>query len=211
MNELRVAFQSLLFRLFGEPECRRKLLKYWHSYQTTKHARLADAFVDFITCVLLKPVTFHMLHDRLHLFGDAYSVRYEWMTGVDQEVVARLFRARAEAFSVARVFPNGQFDLSHCAFREQDIVCWTWRRQLVRDFVWLVHTRLPRDAHVHLELLASVQRLLLLPRKQLLMHAPFLWEVHAALQGATVLGELLCWDTGPADAHPLLALGNGAH
>jgi hypothetical protein len=204
MNELRVAFQNLLYRLFGEPECRRRLLKYWHSYQTTKHARLADAFEEFITCILVKPVAFHMLHDRLHLFGDAYSVHYSWMTAVDQEVVVQLFRARARVFAVTRTFPtNGQFDFSHCAFREQDIVCWTWRRQLVRDFVWLVHTRMPEG---RLELLTAVQRMLLL-RKQV----PFLWEVHAALQGRTLIDELLCWDTGPNDAHPLLALRNGAH
>jgi hypothetical protein len=213
MNDLRVAFQSLLYRLFGEPECRRRLLKYWHSYQTTKHARLADAFGEFIACILLKPVAFHMLHDRLHLFGDAYSVRYEWLAPVDQDVVLEMFRARASVFAVARTFPNGQFDLSHCAFREQDIVCWTWRRQLVRDFVWLAHTRLAHEPHVRLEMLASVQRLLLLPRKQLLMHAPFLWQVHAALQGRTFIDELLCWDAGPGDAHPLLlaALRNEAH
>jgi len=215
-EEGRVAFQSMLYRLFCEPRCRRKLLRQWHSHEGGGGAtggggdgRLASVFERFIEDVLFRPVAFHMLHDRFHVFGDAYSVRYEWLADADRAVVLGLYRERKSVFRVLREYHNDQFEYSRTVYGEDDVVTWVWRRQLVRDFVWMVRARLPKDAHAHLELLAALQRLIVGKKRS--RHALFLSELHAALQGQTCLDEVLCWGTHAADAHPDETLANAVH
>lgn len=166
-----------------------------------QHTRLADVFEQFIHTVLYEPVAFHLYVDRFHVFGHSLPIRYEWLPQAERNFLINMFACRMTLFRSRKEYENNQFDCSEFTFDgEKEMVSHIWRRQIVRDFVWMVAAAKNLNYAVS-ELIASIQGVLL--RKPANV---FLSALHDGLQGRVMLSEALAWNNADKDDHPEVAL-----
>lgn len=193
MRVSREDVRGFLYRTFGTSDSRKKLLVHWHNTEYCKHARLADAFEEFICTILHRTVVLHMTHECFHVFGENLSVRYEWLrNAVDREVLVNMVKDGPLLFKNTREFKNGQFHYSVTVHNEHELLCWTWKRQIVRDFVWMVcafQRNRPNMGFVIQELIVALQHAQMKHRTNL-----FLYDLERGVQGRGELHEILCWD-----------------
>lgn len=190
--------ESFFYRIFGDPLKRREILIHWHSLETLhkKYTRLADFFEEFIYTILYEPISFHMYADRFQVFGDKLPIRYEWLSQEDQTTLISMFANRKALFVVCKEFENNQFDCNTFTFEgEKQLINHIWRRQIVRDFVWIVATK--NISHVVLELIVALQQVLLSKKSDVFVSA-----IHDAIQGRMRLTDVIAWDHSEFDVHP---------
>jgi hypothetical protein len=141
--------------------------------------------------------------DYFCVFGPSLPVRYAWLEeDADRQFLARLYEQRREMFVVRKEVENNQFDYSSLVkIADAELMDFTVRRQLARDFVWMCKaTTVPADTQVvTLNLIVAVQTLLMSPQGR---GDVFLGALHQALQGRCVVKEVVCWDNSPHDVHP---------
>lgn len=198
----KLDIELFLYRILADPQQRRKILIRWHSvaYAKEKVTRLADIFESFIHTILYEPMEFHLFADRLHVFGPLLPIRFEWLSQADCTFLINLYACRVNLFKSRKEYENNQFDYSNFTFGgEREMVSFIWRRQIVRDFVWMVAAK--NVNYMVAELIVSIQGVLL--------HKPgnmFLNAIHQGLQGRVLLSEVLAWNNADKDDHPEIAL-----
>jgi hypothetical protein len=177
------AVKAFLYRIFGEPAQRRAILLHWHAMRSQAKSveRLADVFANFLRTVLYGPLQFRLQMDRFYLFqGNEWPVMIEWIaaTEANRALLRSLVAHRARAFKSSREFQNGEFEHAGLAMvSEAAVVDGVWRRQLARDFVYMVVQRAPGAL---MELVVALQTLL---QEQRSRGDLFVSNMHQALQG----------------------------
>jgi hypothetical protein len=199
-------FLAFFYRVFAVPEQRRVLLTQWHARRPKAEcARLSDDFYAFLHAILYEPLRFHMHADYFCLFGPTLPIRYAWLKhDADREFLSRLYELRRDHFDVRKEVENNQFDYSGLVkIRDDELIDFTVRNQLARDFVWMCV--LPRaggageNKLIRLNLIVAVQALLVTPQGK---SDVFLAALHQALQGKCDLKEVVCWGNSPLQIHP---------
>ncbi len=190
------SIQTFFESMFIDPFKRRDLLFNWHALRTkVQHERLARAFEDFITAILYAPMKLHIQFNSFHLFGPSLSIQYDWLTNEQRAVIIDMVRNRNTLFRTNKEYQNNQCDYYDLIYPEQDFIQTFHRRQLARDFVWLVFHK--RQAYMQLELIAALQSILAKHKSDV-----FVAHLEQALQGRCLITEVQCWDLSEWDKHP---------
>lgn len=188
--------EMFMYRIFGDPTTRRQILCRWQSVKTVPGKRLATYFEQFITTLLYEPVSFHMFADRFHVLGETLPIRYEWVSNLDRDTLVNMFAHRQTLFRIRKEYENNQFDFNTFTFEgEKQLINLIWRRQLVRDFAWMVASK--NIPCVVLEFIGALQSITLSRSGDVFVSA-----LHDAMQGSSALDEVLAWDHSQSDIHP---------
>jgi hypothetical protein len=191
----KVTVQEFLHNIFVDPFKRRDLLFNWHGIRKkASHERLAHTFAEFLSCILYTPMKFHIQFNSFHFFGPQYPIQYDWLTNEEQKTVITMVKHRQELFLTIKEYQNNQCDYYDMVYPEQDFITLVHRRQLARDFVWLVFQK--KRAYLQLELIAALQSLLLKHKSDI-----FVATLEQALQGRAMITEVPCWDIVEWDRH----------
>lgn len=190
--------QEFFERNLTDPSKRRRLICNWHSTAPhSKYTRLADVFEDFIWSVLYEPPDIHFMMDRIIVFGQNYPIWYEWLDRADRKLVQDTFLQNHEShFDSKRRFGKQSTYFDYSSPQPPIQIENIWRRQLVRDFVWIVLHKKAR--FITMELITAVQAILVRIKNRDI----FLATMHCALQGRLPIFELVCWGLNQWDLHP---------
>jgi hypothetical protein len=179
---------------------REALLFHWHAKKSkAEYARLSDEFYAFMRAILYEPVRFHMLKDYFLVFGPSLPIRYSFLTQAeDKAFMLKLFSTRKESFGVKKDYENNEFDYSNLTFiKDSELIDVPTRRALLREFVWMCCKI--KEAYIFIHIVAALQRIL---ASQEGKGDVFVAALHQAIQGRTMLKEVVCWDNSPYDTHP---------
>jgi hypothetical protein len=166
-----------LFRLLGKRKRRLHILSKWHSTKSIHGDTLKDVIINFIDCILYKPIEIVMYPEYLRIFPiDGLLIYYTWLTKDELEFIKEVYLNRKDYFKNCNVFMNKAFRFYGCTanFKIEH------RRELVRDFVNIVQNN-------EYDLLYACQQLLLNPKADRFVH-----ELHNAIQGKYDIKNLLC-------------------
>ena len=198
--------ENFLYGIFsGDIGRRRQIIRLWHSpYPVNKkrHQRLADVFEEFITSILYEPCIFKMRVNHFCCFArgaEAFQVPYTMLEKVERDFLVQLFAERQQHFVVIKQFANQEFNFET---KELTVVKQTWKREIVREFAWLVMTK--PSALIISELIVAVQRILLSARGKADL---FVSALHFGIQGVTFVKEVPCWDLDWFDEHEEAKVG----
>lgn len=199
-------FRPFFERHFGT-DLRRTYLQNWHVSYRSEHVkkphRLAVLFAEFISSILYDPIAFKMTQDYFSFFGRgsaSFFVYYKWLDHKeDREFLVKTCFANCDLyFKTVKMFENNAFLLESFVFDNDPSICnHIWRRELVRDFVWLVFSK-KREQWLHKELIVALQMVIMEKGKKDI----FVSALHDGLQGMTNLHEVLCWGLDQTDLHP---------
>jgi len=201
-------FRALFYSLFAKtPSRRRRIVKYWHSTYPTlgpkTHPRLADVFQEFITDILFEPMTFKLKDNQFCLFArgkESLAIQMSWLELEEREFIYDLHSNRKTLFRNIKQTANNQFEMSGIVLPE-DAMEHVWKREIVRDFIWMVHGMAIRTnsggGWMIAEMIAAVQGVMLTCKADV-----FLVEIHAGLQGRCNIREVPCWGLQEWDLHP---------
>lgn len=200
-------FQAFFERQFGTDLQRRTYLKHWHvSYRSEylkKPPRLALLFAEFISSILYEPVSFKVTQDYFSFFGrgaSAFFVYYKWLEQKeDRDFLVYTCFAHCETyFKTIKVYENNAFLLESFVFDSDPRICNViWRRELVRDFVWMIFSK-KKEQWLVKELIVAMQMVIVDKGKKDI----FLSALHDGLQGMTNLHHVLCWGLDHNHLHP---------
>lgn len=195
-------FLAFFHSVFAVPEQRRLLLTQWHTRRAKMEcATLAEEFHGFLHAVLYAPMRFYLHADHFCLFGPLLPVRYAWLKEPSQrDFIQKVHAHRNELFSVRKEVENKQFECCGLTLMlDAELVDFTVRRQLARDFVWMC-MRSENDPNIHLNLIVAIQKLLTHNAQG--KCDVFLAALHQALQGRCDVREVVCWGNSAYDLHP---------
>ncbi len=188
-------WQIFLQRIFGSEKQRRVVLFGWHSFKSKADAeRLADVFYGFMFAILYERFHFHQFLDYFTIFGNAYPIRHEWLPEEERQFLVIAMAHRKTQYTTVREYTVGQFECSGIVHPNITLSL-PIRRQLARDFVWLIANT--GDSNAIQELIAAMQRLIV-------QHHPdvFLAHLVAGLNGTCLLKQIPCWGLTAWDKHP---------
>lgn len=199
---------DFLEKVFTKETQRRRIMMYWHASKGTNTAkggvRLSDRFEEFINSILYGKTQLHLRKDNFILFGSDLPVSYQWLDRSERERLIQLVARRESLFKTRKEYENNQFDYSDPTTESGgDQVPLHWRRQLVRDFIWMVCAK---------KQIASIQELIV-ALQHISMRYPqdvFISTLHWSMQGKCYISEVLCWDLTPSDLHPEVAAAAAA-
>lgn len=188
-------FLDLLHQCFGLAENRRAIIMNWHALTPKPHpADVSDHLSAFIKAILYAPISFMLYKNYFTLFGSDWPVYRQWIA---TPVFWETLEANAKSlFANQKECANGDYVLSGPTVNVNNVVTRECRRQLVRDFVWLV--RETKHEGVWLNLIVAMQDLLEHHTGQADV---WLSTLHAACQGKCQLDEVPCWDVNTYDQH----------
>lgn len=191
--------QTFLYGIFSSDIVRRRqIIMLWHSpYPVDKkrHQRIADVFEEFILSILYEPCIFKMRSDHfccLSRGSEALRVPYTMLEKNERNFLKEMFRQRNAHFKVQKQFANGEFNYETGLILH---VKQTWKREIVREFAWLVMKR--NSPIMTTELITALQRIMLDRGKCDL----FLSALHYGIQGVEFVKEVPCWDLDWFDRH----------
>lgn len=190
--------QVFLHKCFIHVENRRAIIMHWHAQRKNTRERVAEGFQVFMETLLYGDLAFHLYPSYFVLFGPELPVYKRWFSQ-GEGAFERLQAQGAQLFVSAKVLPGGLFDYSQPkGMREADVITREVRRQLVRDFVWLVWSR--QEWTLKQEIICALQWML---QKQRQRVDPFLTTLHFACQRGNErrVKEVICWDTNEWDLH----------
>lgn len=178
--------QTFLYSLLGKRRPRMMLLIRWHARSASIEGRNVEEVAwNFIHTILYEPLAFSLHSEHIKLFNiPGLYIPYAWLNPGQLHFIkqvylrrdlgggGRLERYAAGGFSLKNLFPGEDIKLA-------------WRRELVRDFVWLFLSR--KDLPGHDLFLYIFQRMLLEENVD-----RFVVEMHEALQGRANPREVLC-------------------
>lgn len=210
MEDVKGAFRSFLYGIFGRNTRRRQLLvSLWHSpypHVREKYSRLADLWAEFLSLLLYEQPKLRLRTDHLCFFGPGtgalrvpYSALHEternWLLG---EIVPE----GARYFSVWKQHENNQYQGEGLLMQEEKIVdaatVRLWGREMVHIFATLV--RAQNKEFMRVELIAAIQSLMLVRKTG--GADRFLLGLHNAMQNQSPFEHLLCWGYSEYDNHP---------
>lgn len=206
------AYRKFFASIFSDTDQRRKILKQWHArYPADKkrHTRLASVFEEFLGILLYDPVKFKLRQNHFCFFdsgSDALSVWFIWLTDEQREfIINTVFAQRKTIFTICKETESeAQFNFDGFIYNVEprnetfETICDPiWRRELARDFAWLIVGQ--KDQFLVLELIVAIQGLRL--NRKPAKRDVFLVNLEAGLQGRCNVREVLCWGMGPFDLH----------
>jgi hypothetical protein len=198
MSEKR-EIRAFFYGLFGCSKRRVAILLRWHTLgQLFGGKSLRDEFGQFVEAILYEPIQVRLTRDHLYVFKNkALAIPFTWLTEEEQYVVATW----VPYFKTRREYEKGHFQLSKFRYNDEwltrdweRIVDVTWRREIVRDFVWYIVSR-PDLQWMQIDLFMAIQHLLLSRAD------PFLAAIHDGMSGKVVLSEVLAWNNAATDKH----------
>ena len=207
----KVEFRDFFYRLLGDQERRRVILEHWHrNYPVPKEATtLVDVFVHFIETLLYGKTDLCIRKDEFSILTGQWNarplmIRKEWLTTGERAVLHKAVKQREDLFMSRKEYENGLYNYEGFVHNDQPdtkpyqcLVDRIWRRQLLRDFCFLL-LAVPTGHAYLLDWLCAVQRVLV--SKQGKSDA-FLAAVHGALQGRYSMADVPCWGVKPWDYH----------
>ncbi len=181
---------------FMLPQRRSILFKWQHMRKSANAPRLANAFEAFVHMLMYQSVSIHFMSDQLLVFGEQYPIMFDWLSDDDLAFMARVFEHRHTIFKIAREHSDRQYDYFGLRIENEDLLlpCIT-RKQLVRDFVWLVADTW--EPFYVTELVVALQWILIARPTDV-----FLSHLAEGLQGRCNLKEVPCWGLTLWDTHP---------
>jgi len=207
----RGLFRDFFFRLLGDQERRRYILENWHrNYPVTKEDTcLSDVFAGFIKTLLYGKVDLYIQQDAFSILSGQWSarplmIRKEWLTPAERAFLHRAVKSGEALFMTRKEYENGLYSYENFVHNDGKdtkpyhcLVDRVWRRQLLRDFCFLLLAK--QEGHWYLlDLLCAVQQVLITKEggKDL-----FLAAIHGALQGRKPVAEIPCWNLAGWDYH----------
>ena len=217
----RAQCRDFFYSLYGDanPDRRRSFIKQWQKPKKKSASdTLCDTLAETISGVLYGPVAFKMRAESLCLLGagdDAFSIRYTAakFNRVEQDFIVRVFSNRNVLFSTVKSFENNAFlcerfvhdpPVTTTASGSGGLGWYTmafdplWKRELVREFVWILLLHKKQSAVVP-DLIAAMQRLMTTHPSG--RQDVFLSALHCGVQGTTNLSLVPCWGLDDRDAH----------
>lgn len=183
--------QNFLYSLLGKRKRRILILSRWHgsSVPIANCNSFQEVLIAFFKCMLYEPLQISMYPDHLKLFQvQGLPIYYAWLLPHEKEFVKHLYLNRHDYFLIKQQFANGQFVFSKATI-PQNYLPIQYRREVVRDFVWMFMAR--KDfADINHSVLVYVAQQLLIERLEC---DRFIIELHAALQGKFELNNMLCF------------------
>ena len=195
-------FKRFLYTCFGLPEIRAIILQNWHARQPKEEKdRVSEYFADFIRDVLYEPLAFHLYKDYFTIVGHKWPVYKRWFIS-GQEVFDKMYLESVNLFDERKEYENKQYDFSKpkdgC---DKEVFTREVRRQLVRDFVWMVWEQ--KDAGMWQEMIAAIQSVQRDPRYKTALSDRFLSSLESACQSPHRIRimEVQCWNNSQEDLH----------
>lgn len=187
-------FLAFLHKCFKEPMNRRKILMHWHTlfpkallHSSNDTAALSDYFADFITTLLYQKTKFVFCQTHFTIFGEQWPIYRKWI--LPDEIWTRLEDSSSEIFKTRTQSGNGTSYVyeSPLVSIDDDVFTITCRRQLIRDFCWLI--RDSKNEKAWLNLILGIQTVM--SRRQ---GSKDVWlsSLHQACQGKCDLKEVPC-------------------
>jgi len=185
-----------LYQLFSNYKIirRRQLIKLWHSpflgFDAKRHTRPGQAFADFMSTILYQPAQLKLRKTHLCCLdrgSQTYSIPYTLLDPSELDFLDLLLTQNK-----AKRYLNGDFT---CEIQERVAIKQSWRREIVREFVWLAVAK--QSAYLVSELIFAVQSLILNVKANDL----FLAALHYGLQNTSVIKEVPCWHLDWYDYH----------
>jgi len=209
MNKGR--FREFFFQLLCVKERRRQLLQKWHQpFPVTKlDASLVDVFKRFITTLLYGTVDLCIQKHTFSVFTGKWedrclTIRKEWLTQQEAAFLEEAVRDKERLFMARKEYENNLYDYGDFIYKDgadtkpyDTLVDQMWRRQLLRDFVFLLMAT-PRVHHCLLHFVRAVQSVLLTKQAK---SDVFLAALHGGLQGRFPVDQIPCWNIMPWDRH----------
>lgn len=195
-----------LLKCFLEKQNRRQILKHWHAL-TPKTVVIRDHLADFINVLLYRPATLVVYKTHMQVFvgENTWSIYRKWLvTTTTTNHIWQIMETYAkEIFQHCKYCQNDEYVFSLPNFSMEDIFTRECRRQLVRDFCWMIREKNNHSLWIHF--IISVQTVLNTPPGS---KDVWLNTLHHACQGQCNLDEVPCWDLTPLDVHSSVAMMN---
>lgn len=184
--------QNFLYSLLGKRKRRILILSRWHSSTEPPISgceNIQDAFVAFIKCLLYEPLSISMYPDHFKLFQvTGLKIYYAWLLPIEKQYIKHLYMNRFDYFHCKQQFANGQFAFSKSSI-PQNFLPLQYRRELVRDFVWMFMAR--KDfSQINTWVIMYVLQQLMIDQRNTCDR--LIVELHAAIQGKAELKNILC-------------------
>lgn len=207
----KVEFRAFFYRLLGDQERRRLILENWHrSYPITKEDQsLVDVFAGFIHTLLYGKTDLCIQADRFSIFTGQWESRKlcilkSWLTMDERLFLERTVKAREELFMSRKEYENDLYNYEDFVHNDNQatphylkIIDNIWRRQLLRDFCFLL-LAIPTGNAYLLDWLCAIQTVLDTKAGK---QDTFLALIHGALQGRYPIAHVPCWNTTCGDYH----------
>jgi hypothetical protein len=207
----RSQFRQFFYGLLGVQERRRDILMHWHRrFPLGKDdVCLVGVFKRFINTLLYGTVDVCINKRTLSVFtgewGDKCAViRKEWLSPKELEFVEAAVRDRERLFMTRKEYENDLYAYGGFIYKDtgatrpyETLVDTTWRRQLLRDFVFYFMATPSTHCYL-LELLRAIQSTMLTKRGK---SDVFLSALHGGMQGRYPMAQVPCWNLVPWDAH----------
>jgi len=195
-------FKRFLYTCFSLPETRALILKNWHArHPKEEKERTSDYFSDFIRDVLYAPLQFHLYRNYFTIVGHKWPIYKRWFIS-GQNVFEQMHLHSVELFDDCKEYENKQYDFSKpkdgC---DREVFTREVRRQLVRDFVWMVWEK--KDADMWQEMIAAIQSVQRDESHKCALGDRFLSSLEAACQSPhrVRIMEVQCWNNSGDDLH----------
>lgn len=168
----------------------------WHCLAPKKEVEsISRHFANFIKSILYEEARFCLYKTHFTLFGQHWPVYKTWFVN-SKSVWEQFERDPEKLFRKRKQCPNGDYIYEDTVVPAVQVITRECRRQLVRDFVWLI-----RDTEHYglwLQLLMALQDVL---RYHAARGDVWLAALHQACQGQCNLDEVPCWDVCHTDVH----------
>jgi hypothetical protein len=189
---------SFLQNCLVEKNNRRSILMHWHTSKPKTLAPFSEYFAEFIMALLYGKCNFILNKTSFTVFGERWPVYKRWLVVPSQ--FWQRFETHSELlFKTRKECVNGDYVYSLPCVNIESVITRECRRQLVRDFFWMVKNK--KDEALWLELLAAVQ---IVQNKRNGCKDVWLSTLHQASQGKCDIDEVLCWDITKGDLHSQL-------
>lgn len=196
MNGLHDLIKNFLKGIFIDPFKRRHFLFFLHSIRPkSQYERLAHPYSDFLNAIMYGEMKLHIQFNSFHFFGPSLPIQYKWLNNEQCGMINEMVKQRELLFKTKKEYQNDQCDYYDMVFPEQDFIKLYHRRQLARDFVWLIYHK--KQPYMLLELIAAIQSILVVHNSDV-----FMATLHQALQGRCLITEVPCWNIVEWDKHP---------
>lgn len=195
-------FKRFLYSCFAQSDTRALILKHWHArHPKEEQERPSHYFFDFIREVLYEPLEFHLYRDYFTVFGPKWPVYKRWFVS-GQQVFDKMHLCSADLFDERKEYENKHYDFSRPKGNaDGQIVTREVRRQLVRDFVWMVWEA--KDEDLWQEVIAAIQSVQRDDCHKQALGDRFLSNLESACQSPqrVRIKEVQCWNNSEEDLH----------
>jgi len=181
--------EFFIFNLLCKRKRRILILTKWHTtFEPEKD--IASTFHKFFKIILYSPIKLTMYQDYFKLFDNTQDLQipYKWLLPQEQDFIIKLFKEREQVFGKIEFYVSGTFSLRNCKIQGDNLWSIEHRREILRDFVFLVIKK--KDfQHAHYFLLNMCQKFL---ADEKIKPDRFIVELHNVLQNRDKFENLKC-------------------